>query len=197
MARISGALLMRKIAAALVNKFSKWRHRNRMTMAVGPKSVIDMWRFHPIDNNHVQIGQDSIVHCRVHFDCPGARLVVGSRTYIGASTLIAAEEIVIGDDILVSWGVTIVDHNSHATEWPGRSSDVLDWGRGHKNWQHVACQPVRIENKAWIGFNAIILKGVTIGEGAIVAAGAVVTKDVPSYTVVAGNPAKVIRELPN
>lgn len=50
-------------------------------------------------------------------------------------------------------------------------------------------------NKVWIGFNAIILKGVTIGEGAIVAAGAVVTKDVPAWTVVAGNPAVVVKKL--
>ena len=59
----------------------------------------------------------------------------------------------------------------------------------------VKIAPVRIGDKAWIGFNAIILKGVTVGEGAIVAAGAVVTKDVPPYTIVAGNPARVIRTL--
>ncbi|MBK8021791.1 MAG: hypothetical protein IPK19_10285 [Chloroflexi bacterium] len=55
--------------------------------------------------------------------------------------------------------------------------------------------PIRICDKAWIGFNAVILKGVTIGEGAIVGAGSVVTKDVPAWTVVAGNPARIIREF--
>ena len=56
-------------------------------------------------------------------------------------------------------------------------------------------RPVRIGNKAWIGFNVIILKGVTVGEGAMVAAGSVVRHDVPAYTLVAGNPAVVVRSL--
>ena len=54
---------------------------------------------------------------------------------------------------------------------------------------------VVIEDDAWIGFKSSVLKGVTIGRGAIIAAGSVVTKDVPPFTLVAGNPAKVIREL--
>ncbi|MDH4236354.1 MAG: hypothetical protein OEV17_03815 [Nitrospira sp.] len=54
---------------------------------------------------------------------------------------------------------------------------------------------VDIHDKAWIGLDAIILKGVTIGEGAIVGAGSVVSKDVPPFTIVAGNPARVVREL--
>ena len=57
-------------------------------------------------------------------------------------------------------------------------------------------KPVRIGDKAWLGLRVIILKGVEIGEGAVVAAGSVVTKDVPSWTIAAGNPAKVIREIP-
>jgi acetyltransferase-like isoleucine patch superfamily enzyme len=56
-------------------------------------------------------------------------------------------------------------------------------------------QAVHIESDAWIGGNSIILRGVTIGEGAIIGAGSVVTKDVPSFTIAGGNPARVIREL--
>jgi acetyltransferase-like isoleucine patch superfamily enzyme len=58
-----------------------------------------------------------------------------------------------------------------------------------------AIRPVRIDDDVWIGRNVIILKGVHIGVGAIVGAGSVVTKDVPSYAVVAGNPAKIVRNL--
>jgi len=72
---------------------------------------------------------------------------------------------------------------------------VIDWAAGAKDWSQVKIAPVRIEDKAWIGFNAIILKGLTIGEGAIVAAGAVVSKDVAPYTLVGGNPAVFIRTL--
>ena len=77
-----------------------------------------------------------------------------------------------------------------------RKNDVKDWFVGKKDWSFVIKRPISIKNKAWIGFNSIILKGVTIGEGAIVGAGSVVTKDVPPYTIVAGNPARIIREIP-
>ena len=64
-----------------------------------------------------------------------------------------------------------------------------------KTWDDVVIRPTIIEEDVWIGVNAIILKGIIIGKGAIVAAGAVVTKNVPPNTIVAGNPAKVIKEL--
>ncbi|MCC6483663.1 MAG: hypothetical protein IT209_02355 [Armatimonadetes bacterium] len=66
---------------------------------------------------------------------------------------------------------------------------------GRKDWSHVKMAPVRICDKAWIGARAIILKGVTIGEGAVIGAGSVVTKDVPAWCVAAGNPARVIRQV--
>ena len=65
----------------------------------------------------------------------------------------------------------------------------------YKDWSNVKEDKVTIKDKAWIGFNSIILKGVTIGEGSIVGAGSVVTKDIPDWSIVGGNPAKVIREI--
>lgn len=102
---------------------------------------------------------------------------------------------------MFSWGCTVIDTDAHSLLSEQRTNDVVDWKRGldehkigcYKDWSNVNHAPIIIKNKAWIGFNSIILKGVTIGEGAIVGAGSVVTKDVPDFAVVAGNPAKIIK----
>lgn len=101
-------------------------------------------------------------------------------------------------------GMYIYDHNAHSLDYASRIYDIQkereDFHANRnfgfsKNWSPVKSAPIKICNKVWIGFNAIILKGVTIGEGAVVAAGAIVTKDVPEWTVVAGNPAVVVKKI--
>lgn len=144
----------------------------------------------------LNIGVDNALYCRFYFDRESATITVGDRCFIGKSQIIAANRIVIGDDVLMSWGVTIVDHNSHSIYVDERRDDITNHtGRLARDWSNVASSPVIIEDFAWIGFNAIILKGVTVGYGSVVAAGAVVTKSVPPYSVVAGNPARVIKQL--
>jgi galactoside O-acetyltransferase len=145
----------------------------------------------------VAIGEGSIVAARLCADRPESEIRIGSRTFIGRSTIICAQGVTIGDDVLISWGCQIVDHDSHALDWADRSSDVGDWYKGSKDWSKVPCAPVVIGNRVWIGFNALVLKGVHIGDGAVVAAGSVVTRDVPANSLVGGNPARVIRELAN
>ena len=140
------------------------------------------------------VGASTIVEALVSFERDGATLSVGKRTFVNGH-LVVSNSIEIGDDVMIAWGTTVVDHNSHSIRFSERSRDVEDWARGAKNWEKVVSAPVRIENKAWIGFNAIILKGVNVGEGGIVAAGSVVTKDVLPWTIVGGNPAKQIRTL--
>jgi galactoside O-acetyltransferase len=145
----------------------------------------------------VAIGEGSIVAARLCADRPESEIRIGSRTFIGRSTIICAQGVTIGDDVLISWGCQIVDHDSHALDWADRASDVSDWYKGSKDWSKVPCAPVVIGNRVWIGFNALVLKGVHIGDGAVVAAGSVVTRDVPANSLVGGNPARVIRELAN
>jgi acetyltransferase-like isoleucine patch superfamily enzyme len=144
----------------------------------------------------LSIGADSNIEATLVFEKDSARISIGSRTHVGGGTVLAAAgNIEIGDDVLVAFGALITDHNSHSLCFAERSSDVREWIRGRKDWSHVPVGPVRIGNKAWIGARAIILKGVTIGEGAVIGAGSVVTKDVPDWTIVAGNPARIIRPL--
>ncbi len=145
----------------------------------------------------LEIGENSIIEADFYFDRENSFIKIGNRTFIGGSKIVCSEKILIGDDVLISWGCTIVDHNSHSIQFSERRNDVLDFYNGNKNWENVSIEKVIIENKAWIGFDVRILRGVVIGEGAIVAAGSVVTKDVIPYTIVGGNPAKIIRHLEN
>ena len=162
---------------------------------------------HPVQGKkYLKIGKNSIIHGRFVFERETGMIQIGDRVHIGTSTLISANKIEIGDDVTIAWGCTIYDHNSHSVFWNERKNDTLQEYRDlkqfgdpikNKNWDIVKSKPIRICNKAWIGMNVIILKGVTIGEGAVVAAGSVVTKDVPAWTLVGGNPAIPLKEISN
>ncbi|WP_349293262.1 acyltransferase [Sphingomonas lycopersici] len=186
---------MKMLLRRALDGYGKNRLKGIVEIAVGERSSVRFDRIGRVRGCHLVVGDDCIINARISFDRAGADFVCGSRCYVGASHFVSAQSISLGNDVVISWGVTVVDHNSHALEWQYRARDVLDWGQGRKDWSQVKIAPVRIEDRAWIGFNAIVLKGVTIGEGAVVAAGAVVTKDVAPYTVVAGNPARPIRTL--
>lgn len=144
----------------------------------------------------LSIGSDSNIEASLVLEQASARISIGSRTHVGGRTVLAAaSSIEIGDDVLIAFEALIMDHNSHSLKFRERQRDVRDWINGTKDWSSVAVAPVRIANKAWIGVRAIVLKGVTIGEGAVVGAGSLVTADVPPWTIVGGNPAKIIRTL--
>lgn len=112
----------------------------------------------------------------------GNTLSIGNRSGIGVDAWIRAD-ITIGDDVMIGPQVIIYGryHNFSRTDVP-----MIEQGMDE-------LRPITIEDDVWIGARAIILQGVTIGSGAVVAAGAVVTKDVPQRAIVAGNPAKIIR----
>lgn len=108
----------------------------------------------------------------------GSKLTIGSGYMNFGSKIYCFQEINIGNNVVISEGVSIRDSDNH---------NIL-----YDNY--VKTKPINIGNHVWIGMNATILKGVTIGDGAIIAAGAVVTKDVPPKTLVGGVPAKIIKE---
>ena len=164
-------------------------------MDVGAGAKVNFRGMRSSPPSKLKIGDGTIFNAGIASDRAGSSVTIGQRSFIGDSLIVTASSVSIGDDVLISWGCTIVDHDSHALEWVDRRDDVAKFRRGEKDWRHVTIRPVVIRNKAWIGFNVIILKGVTIGEGAVVAAGSVVTRDVPDYALVAGNPARVVRNV--
>ncbi|WP_419801111.1 acyltransferase [Mucilaginibacter sp.] len=157
------------------------------------------------DKIYLNVGNDCILNCNVIFESSNGKITIGDKVFIGNSTLICRTQIIIEDFVFIAWGGYIYDHNSHSIDYLQRQKDIeqqlkdLRDGRNfieNKNWDNVVSKPIKICTNAWIGMNCIILKGITIGEGAIVAAGSVVTKDVKSWTIVGGNPATLIKEIP-
>jgi acetyltransferase-like isoleucine patch superfamily enzyme len=104
-----------------------------------------------------------------------------------------AERIIVGLRVIISYHVTIADCDFHPLDPAARRRDALANARGGDASLRppLVSRPVVIEDDAWIGIGAIVLKGVRIGRGARVAAGAVVTRDVPDGATVAGNPARL------
>lgn len=153
---------------------------------------------------YLKIGNNSVINARFIFETENGYISVGDRVYIGGGQFISREKITIEDDVIIAWGCTIYDHNSHSIYSNKRKNDVLQVYENmlkgnnliaNKDWSCVDSKEITIEKKAWIGFDVTVLKGVTIGEGAVVGAKSVVTKDVPPYTVVGGNPARVLKVI--
>lgn len=119
---------------------------------------------------------------------PDPTIVIGDEVYLGfASTLSCADKITIGNRVLIAQFASIYDNNNHPIDPAARAKNMPI------NEEDIA--PVVIEDDVWIGAHSVILKGVTVGKGAVVAMGSIVSKDVPPMTVVAGNPARVVKTI--
>lgn len=114
------------------------------------------------------------------------RLIIGENLGISGSTINATKEIIIGDNVTVGSGCLISDTDSHS---------LFKIDRRNNTYGNCISKPIHIGNDVFIGARSIILKGVTIGEGAVIGAGSVVVKDVPSNTIVAGNPARIVKKI--
>jgi acetyltransferase-like isoleucine patch superfamily enzyme len=126
---------------------------------------------HIINSQRIYIGRNVVIR-------PGVKL-------FGSDPSTPNLHIKINDDVLIGSDVHIYTNNHNFYD-----KDRSIFVQGHQD-----VEPVMIEFGSWIGAKAVILPGVTIGRGAVVGAGAIVTKDVPPFTVVAGNPARIVKEL--
>lgn len=117
-------------------------------------------------------------------DRPDARIEIGTRTRLNGCCIHAWKSISIGTDCLIAAGTCILDADGHSSD-PDHT-----YQRGIIPDDPV---PIRIENHVWIGQNVLVTKGVTIGEGAIIAAYSVVTHDIPAYAIAGGVPARVFK----
>ena len=129
------------------------------------------------------LGRNSVVESFSCINNAVGDVVIGDYTRVGLHNTIIGP-VTIGHHVNLAQGITVTALNHNFADITRRIDQ-----------QGVATSPVVIDNDVWIGANAVILPGVTIGSHAVVAAGAVVTKDVPGNCIVAGVPAKIIKRL--
>ena len=163
------------------------------------------WYFRMLAPLYQHRGRHAVIHHSVRMDTPPYRkfslgdysvvesyscinnavgdVIIGDHTRIGLHNTIIGP-VKIGNNVNLAQGITVTALNHNFTD-PDKRIDE----------QGVSTNPVTIEDDIWIGANAVILPGVSIGHHSVVAAGAVVTKDVPAHTLVAGVPAKIIKEI--
>jgi len=126
------------------------------------------------------------------------KIIIGNHVIIGLSTVLrSANKIFIGNNVLISSGVYILDHNSHPLDSKLRQKDInniYNESPQKFNYKNIKNKPIIISDNVWIGRNALILKGVTIGKNSIIGANTTVTKSIPKNSIAVGNPA-IIKKL--
>ncbi|MBN2669356.1 MAG: acyltransferase [Bacteroidales bacterium] len=138
-----------------------------------------------VNKGYLELGNEVRIWSNINkakiFVDRGAKLIVGNNSRLNGSHISVSHKVIIGNNVRIAPYNIIIDNDFHKVD--DHFSD-----EGTK-------KPIVIEDDAWITMNCMIMKGVTIGKGAVVASGSVVTKDVPPYCVVAGVPAKVIKQI--
>jgi acetyltransferase-like isoleucine patch superfamily enzyme len=193
--------IITKILGVLFNKFDKYLAKEKERYVTLSSSTVihkeAVIRNFQLDKSKIVIGRNSHIRGNIQLFKQGGEIIIGDHCYVGEGTYIwSAKRIQIGNRVLIAHNVNIHDNNSHPTESNLRYLDylrILGLQNIDENQFNLCSKQVVIKDDAWIGFNSIILKGVTVGNGAIIGAGSVVTKDVPDFAVVAGNPARIIK----
>lgn len=180
-----------RAAARLEEQRKRERCRAHSTARLLPEScIINL----TLKRDRIQIGARTISRgeCRV-FGSEG-NIEIGSDCYIGDSSKIwSARGITIGDRVLIAHSVNIHDNDAHPKSAAHRHRQTAAiCNAGPYDLTDVGMAPIEINDDVWIGFNASILKGVRIGKGAIIGAASLITKDVPAYAIMAGNPARQV-----
>lgn len=152
-----------------------------------------------MSDGQIFIGSGSRIRGELVTFPDGGNISIGKNCYLGHRSIIWSEEkVLIGDRVLISHNCNVFDNTTHPIDSKIRAEhvrEIFTTGHPDKRYETLVSEPVIIEDDVWICCNCTILKGVHIGEGAIISTGSIVTKDVEAHTLVGGNPAKFIKSL--
>ena len=162
---------------------------NNNILYIGKNSLLrDSNIFIKGNNNIIYIGDDCVVNnTSIILDNEGSEIRIGNKTSIAKVQIVSLEpyKIEIGENCMLSYDIEIRNTDSHKI-YDKNTNERINEGSS-----------INIGNHVWLGMRAIILKGVTIGDNSIVAAGSIVTKNVKANTIVSGNPARQVKENKN
>ena len=123
------------------------------------------------------------------------KITIGNHVGMSAPCLWAKKEINVGNYVNIGGDCIIIDSDAHNLDWKIRDSGIMFSTKETLDVHTAKCAPINIQDHVLIGARCIILKGVTIGENSVIAAGSIVTKDVPANVIAGGNPCKVIKNI--
>ena len=197
--RLAALLRIRKIVEAVARRENDLLCRRETASHAetrfGPAALIHNRQADP---RAIAVGEKTLIDGELMVFNDAGKIEIGESSFVGKGSRIwSGESVKIGAHVFVAHNVTISDTNAHpfsakerASEYQARMIEGKPYAKGS-----TLTAPVVIGNHVWINFGVSILKGVRIGEGAIVGAGSLVTKDVPAWTFAAGVPAKAIRPI--
>jgi acetyltransferase-like isoleucine patch superfamily enzyme len=145
----------------------------------------------------IRIGANSLVAGQLMTFAHGGRIELGQYCYIGENSRVwSGASVTMGNFVLIAHNVMIVDNFTHPIDFQARREHARStMGGRHAATIDLGDRPIVIGDDVWIGANSIIMRGVSIGDRAIISAGSVVRDDVPADAVVSGNPAAIVRSL--
>jgi acetyltransferase-like isoleucine patch superfamily enzyme len=149
-------------------------------------------------SRQIDLGQGTYLgkNAWININSTDARLRIGAGTVIGNDFMITCGSLVeVAEGVLMSDRVALLDQLHDYDSWLAPQLTGGSTEPPHFSWAMTEPRPVRIGSGTWIGIGVVVLPGVTIGEGCVVGANSVVTKDLPDYSIAAGAPARVLRNL--